>query len=187
MILIQLLRRRRGLQLVKIKFNNTGSNNKQDALIKKSERSLALSKLEGKPEQGWLLNMRLRMPGLRKDDPRTKRMEDEAAATYRNIEAQKKLKSETKSSATAAESVAQKVENLRKQSEQLQTQQVNGAASKRSSMPNYHWGRELHRPRSPRLAHTLPKSGTQPTLSGRRRPQRSCCQKPKRMPATLRT
>ena len=44
-------------------------------------------------------------------------MEDEAAATYRNIEAQKKLKSETKSSASAAESVAQKVENLRQKSE----------------------------------------------------------------------
>ncbi|HGM6984030.1 TPA: tape measure protein [Serratia marcescens] len=100
-----------------IKFNNTGSNNKQDALIKKSERSLALSKLEGEARARLAAQYAAEDAGFKKDDPRTKRMEDEAAATYRNIEAQKKLKSETKSSATAAESVAQKVENLRKQSE----------------------------------------------------------------------
>ncbi|EME9755974.1 tape measure protein [Serratia marcescens] len=100
-----------------IKFNNTRSNNKQDALIKKSERSLALSKLEGEARARLAAQYAAEDAGFKKDDPRTKRMEDEAAATYRNIEAQKKLKSETKSSATAAESVAQKVENLRKQSE----------------------------------------------------------------------
>ncbi|EMF5052043.1 tape measure protein [Serratia marcescens] len=100
-----------------IKFNNTGSNNKQDALIKKSERSLALSKLEGEARARLAAQYAAEDAGFKKDDPRTKRMEDEAAATYRNIEAQKKLKSETKSSTTAAESVAQKVENLRKQSE----------------------------------------------------------------------
>ncbi|MBH3259989.1 tape measure protein [Serratia marcescens] len=100
-----------------IKFNNTGANNKQDALIKKSERSLALSKLEGEARARLAAQYAAEDAGFKKDDPRTKRMEDEAAATYRNIEAQKKLKSETKSSATAAESVAQKVENLRKQSE----------------------------------------------------------------------
>lgn len=100
-----------------IKFNNTGSNNKQDALIKKSERSLALSKLEGEARARLAAQYAAEDAGFKKDDPRTKRMEDEAAATYRNIEAQKKFKSETKSSATAAESVAQKVENLRKQSE----------------------------------------------------------------------
>ncbi|MDP8797559.1 tape measure protein [Serratia marcescens] len=100
-----------------IKFNNTGSNNKQDALIKKSERSLALSKLEGEARARLAAQYAAEDAGFKKDDPRTKRMEDEAAATYRNIEAQKKFKSETKSSATASESVAQKVENLRKQSE----------------------------------------------------------------------
>ncbi|MGQ5798633.1 tape measure protein [Serratia sp. IR-2025] len=100
-----------------IKFNNTGSNNKQDALIKKSERSLALSKLEGEARARLAAQYAAEDAGFKKDDPRTKRMEDEAAATYRNIEDQKKFKSETKSSATAAESVAQKVENLRKQSE----------------------------------------------------------------------
>ncbi|WP_240023002.1 tape measure protein [Serratia marcescens] len=100
-----------------IKFNNTGSNNKQDALIKKSERSLALSKLEGEARARLAAQYAAEDAGFKKDDPRTKRMEDEAAATYRNIEAQKKLKSETKSSASAAESVAQKVENLRQKSE----------------------------------------------------------------------
>ncbi|WP_049188510.1 tape measure protein [Serratia marcescens] len=100
-----------------IKFNNTSANNKQDALIKKSERSLALSKLEGEARARLAAQYAAEDAGFKKDDPRTKRMEDEAAATYRNIEAQKKLKSETKSSASAAESVAQKVENLRRQSE----------------------------------------------------------------------
>ncbi|WP_240429812.1 tape measure protein [Serratia marcescens] len=100
-----------------IKFNNTGSNNKQDALIKKSERSLALSKLEGESRARLAAQYAAEDAGFKKDDPRTKRMEDEAAATYRNIEAQKKLKSETKSSASAAESVAQKLANLKQQSE----------------------------------------------------------------------
>lgn len=100
-----------------IKFNNTGSNNKQDALIKKSERSLALSKLEGEARARLAAQYAAEDAGFKKDDPRTKRMEDEAAATYRNIEAQKKLKSETKSSASAAEGVAQKLANLKQQSE----------------------------------------------------------------------
>ncbi|HFD7741082.1 TPA: tape measure protein [Serratia marcescens] len=100
-----------------IKFNNTGSNNKQDALIKKSERSLALSKLEGEARARLAAQYAAEDAGFKKDDPRTKRMEDEAAAIYRNIEAQKKLKSETKSSATTAESVAQKLANLKQQSE----------------------------------------------------------------------
>ncbi|XUU46988.1 tape measure protein [Serratia nematodiphila] len=100
-----------------IKFNNTGSNNKQDALIKKSERSLALSKLEGEARARLAAQYAAEDAGFKKDDPRTKRMEDEAAATYRNIEAQKKLKSETKSSVSAAEGVAQKLANLKQQSE----------------------------------------------------------------------
>ncbi len=100
-----------------IKFNNTGSNNKQDALIKKSERSLALSKLDGEARARLAAQYAAEDAGFKKDDPRTKRMEDEAAATYRNIEAQKKLKSETKSSVTTAENVAQKLANLKQQSE----------------------------------------------------------------------
>ncbi|MGP2731801.1 tape measure protein [Serratia bockelmannii] len=96
---------------------NSGSNPKQDELIKKSERRLALSKLEGEARARLEAQYAAEDAGFKKDDPRTKRMEDEAAATYSNLEAQKKLKSETKSGVAAAESAAQKVENLRQKSE----------------------------------------------------------------------
>lgn len=96
---------------------NSGSNPKQDELIKKSERRLALSKLEGEARARLEAQYAAEDVGFKKDDPRTKRMEDEAAATYSNLEAQKKLKSETKSGVAAAESAAQKVENLRQKSE----------------------------------------------------------------------
>ncbi|NAG37264.1 tail protein (tape measure), partial [Escherichia coli] len=46
-----------------------------------------------------------------------KQMEDDAAATYKNTEAQKALKSEQKKGASQAESIAQKLANLKQQSE----------------------------------------------------------------------
>lgn len=44
-------------------------------------------------------------------------MKDEAAATYRNTQAQKDLKSQQTAGATAAESIAQKLANLKQQAE----------------------------------------------------------------------
>lgn len=55
--------------------------------------------------------------GFAKDDPHAKQMENDAAATYKNTEAQKTLKSEQKKGATQSESIAQKLANLKQQSE----------------------------------------------------------------------
>lgn len=55
--------------------------------------------------------------GFAKDDPHAKQMEDDAAATYKNTEAQKTLKSEQKKGASQAETIAQKLANLKQQSE----------------------------------------------------------------------
>lgn len=55
--------------------------------------------------------------GFAKDDPHAKRMEDDAAATYRNTQAQKDLQSQQKKGASQAESIAQKLERLKQQSD----------------------------------------------------------------------
>ena len=55
--------------------------------------------------------------GFAKDDPNAKQMEDDAAATYKNTQVQKDLQSQHKKSASQAESIAQKLANLKQQSE----------------------------------------------------------------------
>lgn len=89
----------------------------QKNLIKQSERNLALSKLQGEARARLQAQYAAEDAGFAKDDPHAKQMEDDAAATYKNIEAQKALKSEQKKGASQAESIAQKLANLKQQSE----------------------------------------------------------------------
>lgn len=89
----------------------------QKNLIKQTERNLALSKLQGEERARLQAQYAAEDAGFAKDDPHAKRMEDDAAATYRNTQAQKTLQSEQKKGASQAESIAQKLENLKKQAE----------------------------------------------------------------------
>lgn len=89
----------------------------QKNLIKQSERNLALSKLQGEARARLQAQYAAEDAGLSKDDPHTKQMENDAAATYQNTEAQKKLNAENKKGASQAESIAQKLANLKQQAE----------------------------------------------------------------------
>ncbi|MBK4471902.1 tail protein (tape measure) [Enterobacter hormaechei] len=89
----------------------------QKNLIKQSERNLALSKLQGEARARLQAQYAAEDAGFAKGDPHTKQMQDDAAATYKNTEAQKALKSEQKKGASQAESIAQKLANLKQQSE----------------------------------------------------------------------
>lgn len=89
----------------------------QKNLIKQSERNLALSKLQGEARARLQAQYAAEDAGFAKDDPHTKQMEDDAAATYKNTQAQKTLQSEQKRGASQADSVAQKLANLKQQSE----------------------------------------------------------------------
>lgn len=89
----------------------------QKNLIKQTERNLALSKLQGEERARLQAQYAAEDAGFAKDDPHTKQMEDDAAATYKNTEAQKALKSEQKKGASQAESIAQKLEKLKQESE----------------------------------------------------------------------
>ncbi|HCM9689235.1 TPA: tail protein (tape measure) [Enterobacter cloacae subsp. cloacae] len=89
----------------------------QRNLIKQSERNLALSKLQGEARARLQAQYAAEDAGFAKDDPHAKQMEDDAAATYKNTEAQKALKSEQKKGASQAESIAQKLANLKQQAE----------------------------------------------------------------------
>ncbi len=89
----------------------------QKNLIKQTERNLALSKLQGEERARLQAQYAAEDAGFAKDDPHAKRMEDDAAATYRNTQAQKTLQSEQKKGASQAESIAQKLANLRAQSD----------------------------------------------------------------------
>ncbi|EPK6019515.1 tail protein (tape measure) [Citrobacter freundii] len=89
----------------------------QKNLIKQSERNLALSKLQGEARARLQAQYAAEDAGFAKDDPHAKQMEDDAAATYKNTQAQKTLQSEQKKGASQAESIAQKLANLKQQSE----------------------------------------------------------------------
>ncbi|KMK17805.1 tail protein (tape measure) [Pluralibacter gergoviae] len=89
----------------------------QKNLIQQSKRNLALSKLQGEARARLQALYSAEDSGFSKDDPRTKQMQDDAAATYKNTQAQKELKSEQKKGATQAESISQKLANLKQQSE----------------------------------------------------------------------
>ncbi|MBJ8384081.1 tail protein (tape measure) [Citrobacter cronae] len=89
----------------------------QKNLIKQSERNLALSKLQGEARARLQAQYAAEDAGFAKDDPHTRQMEDDAAATYKNTQAQKTLQSEQKKGASQADSIAQKLANLKQQSE----------------------------------------------------------------------
>ncbi|WP_096216893.1 tail protein (tape measure) [Enterobacter hormaechei] len=89
----------------------------QKNLIKQSERNLVLSKLQGEARARLQAQYAAEDAGFAKDDPHAKQMEDDAAATYKNTQAQKTLQSEQKKGASQAESIAQKLANLKQQSE----------------------------------------------------------------------
>lgn len=89
----------------------------QKNLIKQSERNLALSKLQGESRARLQAQYAAEDAGFAKDDPHAKQMEDDAAATYKNTQAQKTLQSEQKKGSSQAESIAQKLANLKQQSE----------------------------------------------------------------------
>ncbi|MDM3222491.1 tape measure protein [Citrobacter sp. Cf088] len=85
-------------------------------LVKNSERRLALSKLEGEARARLQAQYDAADAGVT-DQKRVKAIEDQYAATYRNTEAQKENNREGKTSASQAEAIAQKLENLKEQSE----------------------------------------------------------------------
>lgn len=89
----------------------------QKSLIQQSERNLALSKSQGTARAKLAAQYAAEDAGFSKDDPHTKRMMDDAAATYTNLDSQKKLTAEQKKGASQAESIAQKLVNLKQQSE----------------------------------------------------------------------
>lgn len=89
----------------------------QKNLIKQSERTLALSKLQGEARARLQAQYAAEDAGFSKDDPHAMQMEQDAAATYRNTQAQKTLQSEQKKGVSQAESIAQKLENLKQQAE----------------------------------------------------------------------
>ncbi|MCS2172807.1 tail protein (tape measure) [Scandinavium sp. TWS1a] len=89
----------------------------QKNLIKQSERNLALSKLQGEARAKLQAQYAAEDAGFSKDDPHARQMEDDAAATYRNTQAQKTLQSEQKKGASQSDNVAQKLANLKQQSE----------------------------------------------------------------------
>lgn len=89
----------------------------QKNLIKQSERNLALSKLQGEARARLQAQYAAEDAGFAKDDPHAKQMEDDAAATYKNTQAQKTLQSEQKKGASQADSIAQKLANLKQQAE----------------------------------------------------------------------
>ncbi|EBZ0941180.1 tail protein (tape measure) [Salmonella enterica subsp. enterica serovar Braenderup] len=89
----------------------------QKNLIKQSERNLALSKLQGEARARLQAQYAAEDAGFAKDDPHAKQMEQDAAATYRNTQAQKNLQSTQKKGAGQANNIAQKLANLKQQSE----------------------------------------------------------------------
>nr|DAF28339.1 MAG TPA: tail length tape measure protein [Caudoviricetes sp.] len=85
-------------------------------LLQNSERRLALAKLEGEARARLQAQYDAADAGVT-DPKRIKELQDEYAETYRVTEARKESDKAGKQSASTAESIAQKLENLRQQSE----------------------------------------------------------------------
>ncbi|HAT1592407.1 TPA: tape measure protein [Klebsiella oxytoca] len=91
------------------------ANPKLDNLIKISERRLALAKLEGEARARLQAQYDAADAGVN-DPKRVKALQDEYAETYRVTEARKGSDKAGKQSASTAESIAQKLEQLRQES-----------------------------------------------------------------------
>lgn len=101
-----------------IKFNKAGTANpKQDALVKRSQRRIELSKLEGEARARLQAVYDAEDAGLSKNDPRVKMLQDQYAEIERNTKAKKENNAEGKKSASQAESAAQKLANLKQQAD----------------------------------------------------------------------
>jgi len=97
----------------------------QKNLLKQAERNLSLSKLQGEARARLAAQYAAEDAGFAKDDPHAKKMEDDAAATYKNLEATKQLNSEQKKSAGQASRNAQVLEQYRQKAE-LSADSVDG-------------------------------------------------------------
>lgn len=86
-------------------------------LIQNAERRLELAKLEGEARARLQAQYDAEDVGYTKDDPYTKRLQDRYAAIERETQSRKEANSEGKKSASSAESIAQKLEKLRQQSD----------------------------------------------------------------------
>ncbi|EOI3476193.1 tape measure protein [Cronobacter dublinensis] len=99
---------------------NSASTNGDDAatqkLVKNSERRLALAKLEGEARARLQAKYDAADAGVT-DPKRINTLQDEYAETYRVTEARKESNKEGKQSASQAESIAQKLEALKQQSQ----------------------------------------------------------------------
>lgn len=91
------------------------ANPKQDNLIKISERRLELAKLEGEARARLQAKYDAADAGVT-DQKRITALQDEYAETYRVTEARKESDKAGKQSASTAESIAQKLEQLRQES-----------------------------------------------------------------------
>ncbi|EFB9974594.1 tail protein (tape measure) [Escherichia coli] len=89
----------------------------QKNLIKQTERNLALSKLQGEERARLQAQYAAEDAGFAKDDPHALQMEQDAAATYRNTQAQKTLQSEQKKGESQAERNAKVLEEYRQKAE----------------------------------------------------------------------
>ncbi|MDF7702145.1 tape measure protein [Enterobacter hormaechei] len=99
-----------------INIKTTGDDAATSKLIKNSERRLALAKLEGEARARLQAQYDAADAGIT-DQKRIKALQDEYAETYRVTEARKESNKEGKTSASQAESIAQKLANLRAQSD----------------------------------------------------------------------
>lgn len=99
-----------------INIKTTGDDAATSKLIKNSERRLALAKLEGEARARLQAQYDATDAGIT-DQKRIKSLQDEYAETYRVTEARKESNKEGKTSASQAESIAQKLANLRAQSD----------------------------------------------------------------------
>ncbi|MFK8259100.1 tape measure protein [Erwinia sp. AnSW2-5] len=91
------------------------ANPKQDDLIKKSQRRIELSKLEGEARARLQAQYDAEDAGIKSNDPRVKSLQDQYAEIYRNTQAQKTNNAEGKKSASQAESIAEKLTALKEQ------------------------------------------------------------------------
>ncbi|MFO3907666.1 hypothetical protein AAHD62_24635 [Enterobacter hormaechei] len=99
-----------------ISIKTTGDDAATSKLVKNSERRLALAKLEGEARARLQAQYDAADAGIT-DQKRIKALQDEYAETYRVTEARKESNKEGKTSASHAESIAQKLANLKQQSE----------------------------------------------------------------------
>lgn len=100
-----------------IKITSAGGDSKEVQKLEKStKRKLELSKLEGEARARLQAQYDAEDAGIT-DSKRVKALQDEYAATERNTSSRKENNAEGKKSAAQAESVAQKLANLKQQSE----------------------------------------------------------------------